>query len=461
MLEPLPERSGATGAGALRAGLKSIRRTAGSPAGGTALVSKGTAPPRRTKRKRKGKRKGSASGASAAGGDGTLSEVEAALKAVKSGGRGIGGKEEDVVDKQSLCVDILAEGYVQAYVDFFYLTHRPASGVDGGEADLELPLEELMFLKENLTSAEVARRRGDTDGVYEHYNNLAQYFQGIGDSKTGIYFYEKCLEISRLSADMRGELEANHNLGLAHQALGDVSAAISFHERELEIALHMASEADIVACNKELVKVYRAHGEDLERANDLDAAVRFHEKCLEASRGARDWVSEGLANYRLGRAYVLMEDPDRALEYLNAYLTICEEMDDREGQGAACSALAAAYQTLGNTDKAISFLTRFLELAKETDNAAAQQEACNNLGVIHNRRGEFARAVEYFEQNFEIARSIVSAGGGDSRLVDRARVSLGMARGNAQLGAYLNVINYDLSSLLSWKNRRIHLPRSS
>eukprot|EP00965_Chrysotila_dentata_P249876 6209122-Pleurochrysis_carterae.AAC.3 len=38
-------------------------------------------------------------------------------------------------DKQALCVDILVNGYVQAYVDFFYLTHRPDAQVVIGSDD--------------------------------------------------------------------------------------------------------------------------------------------------------------------------------------------------------------------------------------------------------------------------------------------------------------------------------------
>ncbi len=44
---------------------------------------------------------------------------------------------------------------------------------------------------------------------------------------------------------------------------------------------------------------------------------------------------------------------------------------------------------------------------------------------------------------------------GDRRGVDEARVDLGMARGNAKLGVYMNVITFDIGSLLQWKNNRI------
>merc|ERR1712070_643143 len=91
----------------------------------------------------------------------------------------------------------------------------------------------------------------------------------------------------------------------------------------------------------------------------------------------------------------------------------------------------------------------------KTDNLIAQGEACCNLGVIYNQRGEFSKAVQLFEKNFEIARSTVVSGKGDRSLVDTARVNLGMARGNAQMQTYMNIINHDLTTLLRWKNRRV------
>lgn len=36
-----------------------------------------------------------------------------------------GASNDGIVDKRTLCVDALADGFVQSFVDFFYLTHRP------------------------------------------------------------------------------------------------------------------------------------------------------------------------------------------------------------------------------------------------------------------------------------------------------------------------------------------------
>jgi len=370
------------------------------------------------------------------------------------------------IEKDDICMEILMEGFVQSYVDFFYLTHRPDPVPDptreGVEREINVPLNEMLFIRDNLQAAERARRQGETRIVYESYNKLAQYFQDVNDCRTGIYFYEKCLEIARLTSDKQGEMGANHCLGLAHQSINDSKSAIMYHEKHLEIAQSLDDHGELHRANCELIKVYRRCAEEYETLNNYREAVTFHIKCLEASRATDNRISEGLAGYRIGRAYVLLNEPDRSIPYLNEYLSICKDADvnDLEGQGAACSALAAAYQSLGSMDSAVQHLEQFLDIATKTDNLIAQGEACCNLGVIYNRRGEFAKAMQLFEKNFEIARSTVSSGQGDRKLVDVARVNLGMARGNAQMSAFVNVINFDIQNLLRWKNRRVKFEAS-
>jgi tetratricopeptide (TPR) repeat protein len=381
---------------------------------------------------------------------------------------------EEVLDRHQLCVEILVEGFVQSYVDFFYLTHRPDPHPDPNdetaEREIDVPAEEMLFIRDNLTRAESARRHGETATVYDCYNNLARYFQNIDDCKTGIYFHEKCLEIARLTQDKLGEMRANHSLGLAHQSIKSTASAIMYHERHLTLATEAAHADEQKGANAELLHVYRKAAEELEATNDFGGAIAFHEKCLASSTVAGERGSEGKANYAIGCAYVVLKEARRAVSFLNAYLKICKELEDLEGEGKACSALAAAYQALaaagddgaegggaegGGEAASVANLQRFLDIATKTDDLIAQGQACCNLAVICNKQGDFAKAVEYFEQNFDVARQTVAAGKGDRSLLDTARINLGVARGNAQMKAYIGVINYDISALLRWKNRRV------
>ena len=347
-------------------------------------------------------------------------------------GRGRNNNNKDnkgpIVQKQSLCIDILTEGYVQSFVDFFYLMHRPDPNPDpnkpeSADAEIEVPVTTMQSVKENLTSAESARRAGETSVVYDNYNNLARGFQENNDAKTGIYFFEKCLEISRLTTDPVGEMRANHHLGLAYQRLKNMDMAITYHTHHYDLVVagqkacdEGAAEAldqetldkELVAASFELNKMYKTKAEKLESTQKLSEALVLYERGLEAAKNTNDETTIGQANYRLGRAFILAEDPSAALPFLELYRDACIESGEREGQGQAFSALAAAHQKLERTDEAVACLREYLKIAKDTDDLTAQAEACCNLGVIHNRKGEFSKAVHFFERNFEISRSIVA-----------------------------------------------------
>ena len=66
-------------------------------------------------------------------------------------------------------------------------------------------------------------------------------------------------------------------------------------------------------------------------------------------------------------------------------------------------------------------------------------------------QGEHDKAVSFFEQAFELARSV-----GDRKLLDAARINLGMAKGNLAMGNYMGVVKSDLPALINWKTRRIN-----
>ena len=90
-----------------------------------------------------------------------------------------------------------------------------------------------------------------------------------------------------------------------------------------------------------------------------------------------------------------------------------------------------------------------MELSKTSD-SISQAKACCSLGKTYYEQKNFDRAILYFERFFELARSL-----NDRKMVDCARVNLGIARGSAMIGKYMDVVNSDLGTLLQWKNVRV------
>jgi len=352
-----------------------------------------------------------------------------------------------VSDKQALCADILAGGYVNSFVDFFYLTHRSDEEASNRPT---IPDDELKYIQSQLSVAEKAHRRGDSDLVLSAYDKLACYFQETQDYKTSIYFYEKCLDIAESMDDLAQQGNANLNLGLTHDAMGDTATAISFHEKHLQIASELEDDERLQAANHQLLEAYRRFAEEFERKLDNASAVIYYKKCLTAAADANDLRSEGLATYRLGVACSATGDKTASIEYTQRYLDICKRIGDQIGEGAACAALAHSFKQLGDTKLSIRYLEKYLDIATRNKQAVAQAEACAALGAIYSESGEHDKSLKFFEKTFEIARAV-----GDRKLIDSARINLGMARGNMSMVGYMGVVNDNLESLLKWKTRRV------
>ena len=360
------------------------------------------------------------------------------------------------LDKQSLCIDILVSGHVQAYVDFFYLTHRPEVDVGDSEEPQEeqvgIPSAMLPLVKTQLAEAEVARRRGDTQAVFASYNQLADFFTGLADQRTAIYFWEKCLEITQLTSDAEGEAQATRSLGMAHEASGDLIAAIKQYEQLLRLTQRIGDVGGSQQANEHLVVAYQTLAAEREGADEQGAALEYREKCLEAARACGDPSKESKAQFQLGQAHETLGDAahlKKALGHYESYLALSEKADDVEAQGAACYALAQVYQRMQDGEQSLTHLQRFLQLAQTSGKLTAQAEACCSLGVLYNQQSDFASAVQYLERYFELARQI-----GDRQIIDKARTYLGIARGNSVLPSFMNVVTTDLDALLRWKNRR-------
>jgi len=372
----------------------------------------------------------------------------------------------ELPDKQSLCVDILVSGHVQAYVDFFYLTHRPDQGAVGGEDATEeqvsIPSEKLPLVKASLAEAEVARRRGDTKAVFGSYQQMAEFFGELSDQRTAVYFWEKCSEIARLTADSAGEFSAMRALGVAHEALRDVPTAVKYYEKLLHLARAASNPEGERMASTHLFAAYQSMATNAEAADDGLQALAFREKCLKSAEASGDRTMLSKAHYELGQAHERLLDAEhlnQAISHYKPYLTLCEEAADTEGQGSACFALAHVYQRLQDGVTSQTYLQRFLKLAQGSGKVSAQADACCALGVLYNQQGEYANAVEYLERFFELARSL-----GDRALLDKARTYLGIAKGNSILPAYTRIVTSDLDALLAWKNRRVpfaDMPRAS
>lgn len=368
--------------------------------------------------------------------------------------------------KQDLLIDVLVEGFPDAFIDFFHLTHRSASELAGELDDEEVAAqpecgfvptddiytESLPFVKDNLINIDEATRKGDTREVYTSCINLARYFEDVAHYDKALVFYQKAKVLTFRMEEIDLLIDVTRSLGMIHERLGDINSAMSFHEKHLELCDKLQGdekEQQRQQANQNLVKVYQRSADLLESSGNIQKSIVLLDKCLDACNACGDETSAGHVNYRLGLAYQKLGEQEKALAFHSQYYDISVKLEDKTGEGIACCALAEAHQDLGNVDDAIKNLEAYLELAKNED-PGSQARACCRMGIIYYRQMKFDSAVTYFEKFFELARSL-----NNRRMLDTARVNLGIARGSAQFPKYVEVVNSNMPTLLHWKNARM------
>jgi tetratricopeptide (TPR) repeat protein len=236
-----------------------------------------------------------------------------------------------------MCQQLLVEGFVQSYIDFYHLTHRKdpnniAEQERSGALQIQMSLEDMVFIRDNLVKAETCRRQGDTQSVYTAFTKLADFYVVTQDWQTSFFFHEKCLEVAQLTNDIRAEMKANHALGTTYQLMNDYEGARKFHERHEEIATSVDVMEEVAVANVELFKVYMVLAERLENQKQADEALEMYQRCLTASKKCWDRAAESEANGRIGSLLLARGAAQDSLPYLRSQSQIAADLGHAEGR---------------------------------------------------------------------------------------------------------------------------------
>jgi len=193
-----------------------------------------------------------------------------------TGEKGFAQKEDgftlkDKTTAKDESISLMKQGYVQAYVDFFYITTEttPSEIEPSKQLQEEYKLnkrkkkrfehteQNLKTLSECLMSAEDFHRKGQTEQCLEQYKKVAIDFQGKDDYETASYFYKKCLDFSIEDGIIKGEAEAYKGLGICEEKVLNIFYAMNHMETALEKAEEGSLEDLEKQISKDLVRVYQ------------------------------------------------------------------------------------------------------------------------------------------------------------------------------------------------------------
>jgi tetratricopeptide (TPR) repeat protein len=185
-------------------------------------------------------------------------------------------------------------------------------------------------------------------------------------------------------------------LGYSTRALGRSEQALSFHQQALEMSREAGDSACEVANLNHLSRTCVAQGNFAEAINYAQRAV-----ILSRQKGDRMGEANALANLGYSEVFqaqaLEQADPDlyeMAVDRLQQGLDLSEKVGDRQSQALCLSSLGIAYVVLDQAEGAIAYLEKGIQTAQFTGDLYLQGINLSYLAEAHYRLQDWGKTVQ-------------------------------------------------------------------
>ncbi|MBX7222176.1 MAG: CHAT domain-containing protein [Blastocatellia bacterium] len=202
----------------------------------------------------------------------------------------------------------------------------------------------------------------------------------------------------RAAHDQPGEGTVRNRIGEVNEELDEFEAAVKAYQAGRDCFTAAGDQGGIAQM---LVNegVALGDGHDQHQA-DLECQV----KALSLVQALHDQFTEGIVLSNIGRIYLDLNEPRKALEYLLPCLKIRQEVGHQTGEVITLVNLGGAYALLEESEKALEYYFQSRDRARGLKNNNAVSYALNNIGTIYGSMGRTQRAIPYYLEALAIRR---------------------------------------------------------
>lgn len=167
---------------------------------------------------------------------------------------------------------------------------------------------------------ELAEAEGDEEMMAKAANNIGALTNLRGDHQRALTYYNLALPLYEKLGEVKGMAQTYPNLGITYRDLSRYEEALGAYERAITLASRVGYEPSVI-----LSTVGQAEIRALQ--DDAPVALELAERGLSRARALENPIleSEALRVRGLARARGPDADPDRALEDLEAAVSLAED----------------------------------------------------------------------------------------------------------------------------------------
>ncbi len=217
----------------------------------------------------------------------------------------------------------------------------------------------------------ISSSQNDKHQVAMALNNLGAIYYQQTNYEEALKKFTEAYQLALEFDDPYPLIRTLNNIALNYSKMELYDAAIFYANRALEVNKQSGSKYFTSFTN-------RVIGDVLLAQDQIDEAISIFGHALEVASHQRLRSFESSIYHRLGKAYYLKGDYEKALEVLYLGKTLSEENGFQDELYQTYNILYRVYDSLGNVPKAYAYQKAFLVLDKKMD----EKEAKDRLALI-------------------------------------------------------------------------------
>jgi tetratricopeptide (TPR) repeat protein len=356
-------------------------------------------------------------------------------------------KEED---KERLKEDILRCSYILQNINDrqFFLNHykglfdamRQYGLNDSAEdilkqslaiqKELSQPMENQIELLEDLGDVQCKQANfSDAVSTYQYAQNISHQLEDKDQeakfiSREGEVFYlegntnkalekhENALRLYKEVSNPQEMASEYSHIGKIYYAMKKFPEAEEHYKKAIQINQDLLSESkdqnaqEAVDLRRQIASLYSAFGHGYFSQDELDAALKNHQKSLtlfeelgDETFCTRQWGYLGHIQYANQKFHEAIEAYQKALD---GY----KKEKDRASEALILSSLGHVYLAMRNLDQSFKFHQESLDIHRELKNFAGEVNQLTNIGKLLQNQNKFNEARKEFKKATEITRKM-------------------------------------------------------
>lgn len=223
----------------------------------------------------------------------------------------------------------------------------------------------------------------DTIGLASSYINLGVIFSKTSNFQEALKYLELAAKYTQLLKDDYGYAVALSDIGIVYKLQMKYPEALQYYEKAKGVFEKEKEIDGVIACSNNIGNIYIFQ-------NKLQAAIAIFKKS-ELNKDQSNYLKADTYN-SLSKAYLLKNEPDAALNYVNKALEIQEQMESKYGMALSYIQLGEIYKKKQQVKSAIKFAKSGLTIADEIGEIEFSKNAHQLLAELYQMESNFKEA---------------------------------------------------------------------